>query len=98
MFESELKKVDFVSNSSAVRTEIYNWMNETTKGQIQYSIQSDGIDETTDLIFVNAVYFQGSWKKPFFRNDSQIRPFFYGTNASNVIFMSQRSYFKCSEF
>lgn len=95
---AELKKIDFKSRPSAAQSEINNWVNDTTKGQIHNLIQSGDVDASADLISVSAAYFHGFWKKPFHPRDTQQGDFLYESKSSPVTFMVQHSKFNYSEF
>ncbi|XP_063976835.1 serine protease inhibitor 88Ea-like isoform X2 [Diachasmimorpha longicaudata] len=92
LFGQELEKVDFKADPNAVRVKINDWVSNTTKGHIRDLIPSDGIDETSDLVLVNAVYFKGLWQSKFDRTNSK-RDIFYGSKNSLVTFMRQKKTF-----
>ncbi|XP_044006548.1 serine protease inhibitor 88Ea-like isoform X2 [Aphidius gifuensis] len=92
LFGSQLEKVDFKSNPSEITMMINEWVSNTTKGNIKDLIPSDGIDEATDLVLVNAVYFKGLWQNKFDLADSK-RDIFYGSKNSIVTYMTQKKTF-----
>ncbi|XP_011301085.1 serpin B3 isoform X2 [Fopius arisanus] len=92
IFNQEIEKVDFGMDPNAVRVRINDWVSNTTKGQIKDLIPSDGIDETSDLVLVNAVYFKGLWQSKFDSANSN-RDIFYGSKNSFVTFMRQKTTF-----
>lgn len=98
IFGDELQKVDFRANPNEVRIMINNWVSNNTKGQIQELIPADGIDETSDLVLVNAVYFKGLWQSKFDPAMSK-KDVFYGNNEMNyVTFMRQKRTFNHRRF
>lgn len=64
-FPEELEKKDFKSNADAARVSINNWVDNTTHHMIKDLLPPGTIDETTDLVLVNAAYFKGIWEHKF---------------------------------
>ena len=54
--------VDFSSSPTFAREKINAWVKEQTAGKIEELIPVDGINSTTRLLLVNAIYFSGTWK------------------------------------
>ncbi|XP_008543098.1 serine protease inhibitor 88Ea isoform X1 [Microplitis demolitor] len=92
LFQDELEKVDFRSNPGEVRNRINGWVSNITKGHIQDLLSPDAIDETTDLVLTNAVYFKGLWGRRFDAANNK-KDIFYGSKNSIVTYMKQKSTF-----
>lgn len=96
LFSEELEKVDFRSNPGEVRNRINNWVSSVTKGHIQDLLAPDAIDESTDLVLTNAVYFKGLWGRRFEAANNK-KDIFYGSKNSIVTYMRQNSTFNYSK-
>lgn len=64
-FPDELERKDFKANAEGVRLSINNWVENTTHHMIKDLLPPGTIDETTDLVLVNAAYFKGIWEHKF---------------------------------
>ncbi|CAH0731944.1 unnamed protein product, partial [Brenthis ino] len=71
VYYSEIGTTDFEDTSSAA-SEINNWINFHTKGLITNLVQSSDINPSSDSMFINALYFKGSWRHAF--NPKHTRP------------------------
>ena len=65
IYGSGIERVDFKTASEAARQQINGWVAERTRQKIVDLIPPAGVDASTSLVLVNAVYFKGSWKQPF---------------------------------
>ena len=59
-----IKHVDF-SNAAKTTQQINDQVKKDTKGKITNLFSEDSIDASTQLVFVNALYFKGKWKSEF---------------------------------
>lgn len=64
-FPDELERKAFKSNPEAARISINNWVENVTHHMIQDLLPAGTIDQTTDLVLVNAAYFKGMWENKF---------------------------------
>jgi len=78
-FSALVKGLDF--NDPAAPSIINNWVNTNTNGKIEKIIES--IDPTTVMFLINAIYFNGTWKYEFDK-DETIDDSFYLPNGSSV--------------
>ncbi|MDR3378364.1 MAG: serpin family protein, partial [Verrucomicrobiae bacterium] len=86
-FQAELSEADF-SKPQAVKA-INHWADRHTRGKIKEIVQFPFSDETR-LILANAVYFKGTWLKPFKTGASRPREFHLaGGQTRQVPMMSQ---------
>ena len=60
-FDAAVRALDF--NNAAAPDIINAWVDEKTQGKIDRIV--DGIDPTTMMFLINAVYFKGGWSYPF---------------------------------
>uniref|UniRef100_A0A671S3P9 Serpin B6 n=1 Tax=Sinocyclocheilus anshuiensis TaxID=1608454 RepID=A0A671S3P9_9TELE len=64
-YEARLEEVDFKKKSEAARVDINKWVEKNTQEKIKDLLPPRGVDETTKLVLVNAIYFKGNWEKKF---------------------------------
>ena len=75
--------VDFIGSREAARGEINDWVADLTGETISEIIPESAIDPYTTLILANAIYFRGSWEKPFKKMRTGDREFTL-TNGNSV--------------
>ena len=75
-FAAPLQSVDFFRNADAARATINNWIASQTHQRILNLIPPQGVDSTTRLTLVNALYLKASWDVPFFASDTNPKPFY----------------------
>jgi serpin B len=66
-FGAPVEPVDFLNAADASRQHINAWVAEATADRIKDLIPPGGVDRSTQLVLVNAIYFLGTWRSPFFR-------------------------------
>jgi len=64
VFGSEIQNIDFTKTKKAV-DEINQWVEQKTHDKIKDVVNEYIVDPTTIALFVNALYFQGTWVKKF---------------------------------
>ncbi len=74
-YAAPLQPLDFKNNAEAARGTINAWVADQTKNRIPDLIPSDGLNGTTRLVLVNAIYFKAPWKNEFFKGATQDRVF-----------------------
>ena len=57
--------LDFRHHSEQARADINAWVSEQTEARIPELIPTGGVDSSTRLVLVNAVYFNAAWKRAF---------------------------------
>jgi serine protease inhibitor len=97
-FNALVKDLDF--NDPAAPTIINDWVYNNTNGKIDKII--DRIDPTIVMYLINAIYFKGTWKYEFDKNET-VDDLFYTANGSQILckIMVQTndfSYFQNSDF
>ncbi|XP_053978733.1 serine protease inhibitor 88Ea-like isoform X1 [Hylaeus volcanicus] len=94
LFGDQLEKTDFQTDPNAVRERINDWVSNMTKGNIRDILPPNSIQENTDLVLANAVYFKGFWQSQFDPAESK-KDLFYSSASQNsmVTFMHQKGVF-----
>ena len=97
-YDAELKNVDFKNASNEARIEINKWVEVKTQEKIKDLLKLGSVRSDTKLILVNAVYFLGSWLKPFEKN-SVLEGNFYKIDSTpaKALFMGRVDEFKYGE-
>jgi len=65
LYAAPFEALDFTSHPDRERRLINRWVEEQTRDRIRELIPSDGIDEETRLVLVNAIHMQAPWQEPF---------------------------------
>ncbi|XP_067005359.2 leukocyte elastase inhibitor isoform X2 [Anabrus simplex] len=89
-FQSEVKEVDFATQLSEARSIINEWVQENTHGEITDLLSEGTVSETTQLVGVNALYFKGSWAKPFDEQQTTMEPFHVTPNTTVTVPMMHK--------
>uniref|UniRef100_A0A671K8G8 Leukocyte elastase inhibitor n=1 Tax=Sinocyclocheilus anshuiensis TaxID=1608454 RepID=A0A671K8G8_9TELE len=93
-YEARLEEVDFKKNSEAARVNINKWVEKKTQEKIKDLLPPRGVDETTKLVLVNAIYFKGNWEKKFSKDATRDGQFKMNkTQTKPVKMMQQKSKF-----
>uniref|UniRef100_A0A8C9Q0G6 Serpin domain-containing protein n=1 Tax=Spermophilus dauricus TaxID=99837 RepID=A0A8C9Q0G6_SPEDA len=74
-YHAELELLSFAEASEKSREHINTWVSKETKGKIPELLPMGSIDEQVRLLLVNAIYFQGTWDKPFDKSSTKEMPF-----------------------
>ena len=72
IFAAPLEQVDFKKAAEAARGRINGWVAERTKDRIRDLVPEGGIDNSTRLVLVNAIYMKAAWADPF--SESATKP------------------------
>jgi serpin B len=64
-YHAPLAQLDFLHDSDAARVTINEWASHETHGLITDVLPPGVVNATTRLVLTNAVYFKGTWEKPF---------------------------------
>jgi serpin B len=92
-FNTSLEGVDF-TQSEETRKSINSWVSKRTENKIQNLIPKDGINNGTEMVLVNAIYFKGNWKNQFMAMDTFPREFKNGKEKIMTKMMHQVNYFR----
>ena len=64
-YESGVNLVDFISETESARLTINDWAAENSMQKLTNLIPAGALTADTRLVLTNALYFHGSWHKPF---------------------------------
>ncbi|MFO1064276.1 MAG: serpin family protein [Pirellulales bacterium] len=80
---SEAVAVDFKNDFEKQRARINQWVSDHTAGKITDILTPGTIDSLTRFVLANAIYFKGTWSRPF--EVSQTKPqTFFGAGGNEV--------------
>jgi serpin B len=82
-YHAHAMNLDFRNQAEISRVTINKWVEDQTDNKIRDLISRGAIDHATRLVITNAVYFKGTWKKPFDRNNTR-QDVFYVTHEETV--------------
>lgn len=74
-FKGAIAPLDYVVRTEEARQTINRWVEERTAARIKDLIPAGVLGPTTRLTLVNAIYFLGSWSKPFDASLTATAPF-----------------------
>jgi len=83
--------VDFKKQPEAQRAVINQWVSEQTEKKITELLAAGTVTSDTSLVLVNAIYFQGTWSKPFQKSDTQQRAFRQPNGSESMVSMMSNS-------
>lgn len=84
-YSAPLEMMDFIHNADKERLKINGWVEEQTHKRIRDLIPANGLDRTTRLVLVNAIYMKAPWAETFSERATQPLPFqVKGNEAQNV--------------
>ncbi|CAG9814287.1 unnamed protein product [Phaedon cochleariae] len=86
-FPEELEKKSFKTNPEAARVSINNWVENITHNMIKDLLPPGTIDQTTDLVLVNAAYFKGLWENKFAPELTKQEVFYVSPNKQIMVDM-----------
>ncbi|XP_062351140.1 leukocyte elastase inhibitor-like [Cinclus cinclus] len=86
-YHAGLEQMDFLHAWEDARKQINGWVEERTEGKIQNLLAEGILNSLTRLVLVNAIYFKGSWEKPFWRQSTRERPFQINKNETRPVQM-----------
>ncbi|KAI6688192.1 hypothetical protein NL676_025020 [Syzygium grande] len=80
---------DFKTKAIEVTSEVNTWAEKETSGLIKDILPAGSVDSSTQLIFVNALYFKGAWNDKFNSSKTKDSDFFLlNGNSVQVPFMT----------
>lgn len=74
-FSANVRSLDFANTRKAVDT-INGWISMETNGKITHLIDMGSLDGSTEMVLVNAIYFNGIWRHQFTTSPS-VKSSFY---------------------
>lgn len=91
-YATQLQSEDF-SNAVAVTENINQWVSNVTHGHIIDMVKKSDIEDAV-MLMINALYFKGLWRQPFFDNQTFVSDFrTSATDMKQTQFMSQTGRF-----
>ncbi|KAF5908474.1 leukocyte elastase inhibitor-like [Clarias magur] len=66
LYQADMQAVDFIGSPEESRKLINHWVKKKTEGKIKDILQPGAIKTFTQLVLVNAIYFEGKWKYVFY--------------------------------
>lgn len=75
-YQYRVRRVDFATQTEAARIEINRWVREHTYGRIIDIVPPGGIDSSTRLMLVSAIYLKARWEQLFNPQLTRQAPFF----------------------
>ncbi len=91
-YGAPFQPVDFIHAAENVRNEINQWISNQTHERIKDLIPRGGVNDSTRLALVNAIYFKAAWAEEFFEHSTKAKPFsINGTKIEKVPTMLHKS-------
>ncbi|CAL7939940.1 unnamed protein product [Xylocopa violacea] len=84
VYQSEISKVDF-KHSSDTAAKINTWIKDKTNNKILDLVSPGDFDESTKLVLINAIYFNGSWLHAFDAKKTKNRIFHVTKDQTKVV-------------
>ncbi|KAK7793751.1 hypothetical protein R5R35_000952 [Gryllus longicercus] len=92
-FRADAQELDFVNDNEASRKTINRWVEHITDNKIRDLLAE--LDPSTLMVVVNAIYFKGSWEKPFADGQTRNEPFHVSASSQvSVPMMHVTSHFR----
>ncbi len=84
-YGAPLELANFKTAAEPARLRINGWVEEQTHQKIRDLIPPNGLDSSTRLVLVNALYFKSAWEYSFLPTQTSNRPFLvHGTTTTNL--------------
>jgi serpin B len=80
-YQANVNQADFKTSAGAVTREINRWVAQKTKDKIQDILPPGSVDDLTQLVLANAIYFRGSWASRFEKAATSAQPFHLSENG-----------------
>jgi len=92
------KSLDFANNSVTSANEINSWVRKNTNNKIDKLVSPDNVNNSTEIIITNAVYFYADWLDKFDKKDTKNQDFqLIGDQTISIPFMSLTKNFNYAE-
>ncbi|CAL1410858.1 unnamed protein product [Linum trigynum] len=99
VYKAASDQVDFQTKAAEVANGVNAWAEKQTKGVIKEVLPSGAVDNTTKLVFANALYFKGAWNEKFDASASKDHDFHLSSGSSiKVPFMTSKKKQFVSQF
>lgn len=74
-YAAGFRRTDFRNAPDAARRTINDWVSQRTRQRIRDLLQPGVLTPNTSLVLTNAIYFKGTWERPFSAKATVDRPF-----------------------
>ncbi|CAI0558496.1 unnamed protein product [Linum tenue] len=99
VYKAASDQVDFQTKAAEVANGVNAWAEKQTKGVIKEVLPSGAVDNTTKLVFANALYFKGAWNEKFDASATKDHDFHLSSGSSiKVPFMTSKKKQFVSQF
>ncbi|CAI0465338.1 unnamed protein product [Linum tenue] len=99
VYKAASDQVDFQTKAAEVAKGVNAWAEKQTKGVIKEVLPSGAVDNTTRLVFANALYFKGAWNDKFDASATKDHDFHLLSGSSiKVPFMTSKKKQFVSQF
>lgn len=89
-YDGNATNLDFINSTEESRETINRWVEDKTNNKIKELFPEDSLNEATRLVLTNAIYFNGTWKKQFEKDQTENEDFkVSSTKKISVPMMSQ---------
>jgi serpin B len=92
-----LREADFARDAEGARLAINAWVEKETREKIQDLIPPGALPALTRLVLANAIYFKGTWKYPFGKDDTKEADFFAPGRTVRVPMMRDTKHFQYAD-
>ncbi|CAH0727840.1 unnamed protein product, partial [Brenthis ino] len=89
IFRSEVQNIDFGNNVVAAN-EINQWVEEQTNHLIKDLVDPNSLNQGTEAVLANAIYFKGSWQYNFSKEATSDKDFHSSTDVTTKVKMMYR--------
>uniref|UniRef100_A0A3P9KCC3 Serpin B6 n=1 Tax=Oryzias latipes TaxID=8090 RepID=A0A3P9KCC3_ORYLA len=94
-YKAELESVDFRNKYEEARIKINSWVEKQTQGKIKDVLSEAALKAATNLVLVNAIYFKGTWNRPFMNSETRDSRFkLTMIRSKSVKMMKEKSVFR----
>jgi serine protease inhibitor len=89
-YNATVQPLNFSQSDLAMNT-VNEWASNHTNGKIPKILQEGDVDGSTRVLLTNAVYFKGSWLKPFDPKSTTTASFFFPPEVSTEVKMMENT-------
>lgn len=97
VFGANIFKTDFLHDANKSRKDINRWVEDNTKSKIVDLLPEGSLDNSTQMVLVNSIYFYGRWESAFNPRLTQKEPFSAPSAAVEVNFLHAKGEYRFSK-